>query len=49
MAEVMQKLREVPAFLNEMLAEPFDALTFLPSAASVYQLGNFGTARKERR
>jgi hypothetical protein len=30
-----------------MLAEPFDAFTFSPAGASVYQLGNFGTARKE--
>ena len=30
-----------------MLAEPFDVFTFSPASASVYQLGNFGTARKE--
>jgi hypothetical protein len=30
-----------------MVAEPFDAFTFSPAALSVYQLGNFGTARKE--
>jgi hypothetical protein len=35
------------AYLNEMLAEPFEALTFSPAGASVYQLGSFGTARKE--
>ena len=35
------------AYLNEMLAEPFDAFTFSPVGASVYQLGSFGTARKE--
>jgi 2'-5' RNA ligase len=35
------------AYLNEMLAEPFEAFTFSPAAASVYQLGSFGTARKE--
>ncbi len=35
------------AYLNEMLAEPFDAFTFSPAGASVYQLGSFGTARKE--
>jgi 2'-5' RNA ligase len=34
-------------YLKKMLAEPFDAFTFSPVAASVYQLGNFGTARKE--
>lgn len=34
-------------YLNKMLAEPFDAFTFSPAAASVYQLGNFGTARKK--
>jgi hypothetical protein len=35
------------AYLNEMLAEPFQAFTFSPASASVYQLGSFGTARKE--
>lgn len=35
------------AFLNKMLAEPFEAFTFQPVGASVYQLGTFGTARKE--
>jgi hypothetical protein len=34
-------------YLKEMLAEPFEAFTFSPSGASVYQLGTFGTARKE--
>jgi hypothetical protein len=34
-------------YLNEMLAEPFEAFTFSPAGASVYQLGSFGTARKE--
>jgi 2'-5' RNA ligase superfamily len=33
--------------LNEMLAEPFPSFTFSPAGASVYQLGSFGTARKE--
>jgi hypothetical protein len=33
--------------LNAMLAEPFEAFTFSPAGASVYQLGSFGTARKE--
>ena len=35
------------AYLNEMLAEPFQAFTFSPVGASVYQLGSFGAARKE--
>ena len=35
------------AYLKEMLAEPFEAFTFSPVGASVYQLGSFGTARKE--
>jgi 2'-5' RNA ligase len=35
------------AYLNEMLAEPFASFTFSPVSASVYQLGTFGTARKE--
>ena len=34
-------------YLNKMLAEPFEAFTFSPASASVYQLGSFGTARKE--
>jgi 2'-5' RNA ligase len=34
-------------YLNEMLAEPFASFTFSPNGASVYQLGSFGTARKE--
>jgi hypothetical protein len=34
-------------YLNKMLAEPFDSFTFSATAASVYQLGTFGTARKE--
>jgi hypothetical protein len=34
-------------YLNAMLAEPFDAFTFSPESASIYQLGNFGTARKK--
>jgi 2'-5' RNA ligase len=37
------------AYLNEMLAEPFASFTFSPAGASVYQLGSFGTARKELR
>ena len=35
------------AYLKEMLAEPFEAFTFSPASAWVYQLGTFGTARKE--
>jgi hypothetical protein len=31
-------------FLNAMLAKPFDRFTFSPVAASVYHLGNYGTA-----
>lgn len=34
-------------YLNGMLAEPFDSFTFSATGASVYQLGSFGTARKE--
>jgi hypothetical protein len=30
-----------------MLAEPFDAFTFSPVGAAVYQLGPFGTAAKK--
>jgi 2'-5' RNA ligase len=35
------------AYLNEMLAEPFEAFTFSPVGAAVYQLGSFGAARKK--
>lgn len=35
------------AYLNKMLAEPFPSFTFSATGASVYQLGTFGTARKE--
>ena len=31
-------------FLDAMLAKPFDRFTFSPVAASVYHLGNYGTA-----
>lgn len=34
-------------YLNTMLAETFDAFTFSPASASVYHLGNFGTAREQ--
>jgi hypothetical protein len=36
-------------YLNKMLAEPFPPFTFSAPGASVYQLGSFGTARKELR
>jgi hypothetical protein len=35
------------AYLNKLLAEPFPSFTFSAAGASVYQLGTFGTARKE--
>lgn len=31
-------------FLDSMLAAPFDNFTFSPAGASVYHLGNYGTA-----
>jgi 2'-5' RNA ligase len=34
-----------PDYVKTLVAEPFDAFTFSPEALSVYQLGNFGTAR----
>ena len=33
-------------FLDAMLAAPFRAFTFSPAGTSAYQLGDFGTARK---
>jgi hypothetical protein len=33
-------------YLDDMLAVPFEAFTFNAAGASVYQLGDFGTARK---
>lgn len=33
-------------YLDAMLGGPFEAFTFSPAGASVYQLGDFGTARK---
>jgi 2'-5' RNA ligase len=36
-------------YLNRMLAEPFVSFTFSAAGASIYQLGSFGTARKELR
>lgn len=34
------------SYLDEMLAAPFEAFTFTAAGASVYQLGDFGTARR---
>lgn len=34
-------------YLDKMLAEPFEAFTFSPASASVYQLGDYGTAAKK--
>jgi hypothetical protein len=34
------------AFLGALLAAPFAAFTFSPAAASVYQFGDYGAARK---
>ena len=36
-------------YLNKMLADPFASFTFSAAGASVYQLGSFGSARKELR
>jgi hypothetical protein len=35
------------AYLDHMLAEPFESFTFSPAGAAVYQLGPFGTAAKK--
>ena len=35
------------AFVKSLEAEPYTPFTFSPVAVSVYQLGNFGTARKK--
>ena len=35
------------AYLDQMLAEPFEPFTFSPAGAAVYQLGPFGTAAKK--
>ena len=35
------------AYLDAMLAEPFENFTFSPAGAAVYQLGPFGTAAKK--
>ena len=34
-------------YLKGMLAEPFETFTFSPVGVSVYQLGNYGTARRK--
>src|SRR6478672_942668 len=34
-------------YLKKMLDEKFESFTFSPTGAAVYQLGNFGTARKK--
>jgi hypothetical protein len=34
-------------YLDKMLTEPFDAFTFSPAGAAVYQLGPFGTAARK--
>jgi hypothetical protein len=34
------------AYLDAMLAEPFQNFTFSPAGAAVYQLGPFGSAAK---
>lgn len=34
-------------FLNSMVSTPFDSFTFSPVGASVYHLGNYGTAMKK--
>jgi hypothetical protein len=35
-----------PEFLNKIASEPFNDFTFSPAGASVYHLGNYGTAMK---
>src|SRR6266576_3009151 len=35
------------AFVKQLKAEPFEAVTFKPSGVAIYQLGNFGTASKK--
>lgn len=34
-------------YLDKMLAEPFEAFTFSPAGAAIYQLGAYGTAAKK--
>jgi phosphoserine phosphatase len=35
------------AYLDQMIAEPFERFSFSPAGAAVYQLGPFGTAAKQ--
>jgi len=35
------------AFVKQLKAEPFEAVTFKPAGVAIYQLGNFGTASKK--
>ena len=35
------------AYLDKMVAEPFETFTFSPAGAAIYQLGPFGTAAKK--
>jgi hypothetical protein len=35
------------SYLDQMMAEPFEAFTFSPVGASIYQLGTFGTAQQK--
>ncbi len=35
------------AYLDQMVAEPFESFTFSPAGAAIYQLGPFGTAAKK--
>jgi hypothetical protein len=35
------------AYLDQMIAEPFESFAFSPAGAAVYQLGPFGTAAKK--
>jgi hypothetical protein len=36
-------------YLDKLVTEPFEAFTFSPTGAAVYQLGPFGTAAKKLR
>jgi 2'-5' RNA ligase superfamily protein len=35
------------AFVKQLKAEPFEAISFKPAGVAIYQLGNFGTASKK--
>jgi hypothetical protein len=37
------------AFVKDLKARPFDAVSFHPAGVAIYQLGNFGTASKKLR